>query len=132
MTLVDTSVWVDFFRGIENEETNCLKLLLINGEVITGDLILTEILKGTKSEAQLLRVKSFFDALICFNLCGKEMAVATAKNYLTLKSKGRTVRKTIDEIIATFCIQNNIPLLHKDRDFEHYERHLRLRNALSL
>lgn len=131
MTLVDTSVWVDFFRGIDNQETRCLKLLLQDGDVITGDLILYEILRGTKSESQLLRAQVFFNELYCFNLCGKDISVAAAKNYLILKSKGKSVRKVVDEIIASFCIHHNIPLLHKDRDFVHYERHLGLINALN-
>ncbi len=130
MILVDSSVWIDYFNGASTSQTELLHSLLGQELVVIGDLVLTEVLQGFKSDRDFKKAQQLLDTLILREMLGKNLAVKSAQNYRTLRKKGVTVRKTIDVIIATFCIQNQLPLLHSDRDFEPMEKHLSLRSAM--
>lgn len=127
MTIVDSSVWVDYFNGRTTRETELLDQLLGQEPVGIGDLIYTEILQGFTSDIEYLKAKIALDALSFFNFGGKSIAIKSAENYRRLRKKGLTVRKTIDVIIATFCIEQNFPLLHSDKDFESFVTHMGLK-----
>ena len=118
MILVDTSVWIDYFNGIINDHTEKLDELLTSEIIITGDVILAEILQGFKRDSDFKKAKEALDLLDCYALVNKQFAVKSAENYRYLRKKGITIRKTTDMIIGTFCIENKIPLLHNDKDFD--------------
>ncbi len=130
MIFVDTSVWIDYFNGTESAQTDSLDSALQEGTVAIGDLIFLEILQGFKSDKDFRKVKSTLDTLDIYHLLGHEMALRSADNYRALRKKGITIRKTSDVIIATYCIENNIPLLFSDRDFLPFVEHLKLRAVL--
>lgn len=127
MVLVDTSVWVDFFNGVKSVEANTLDGLLGSGRILIGDLILTETLQGFARDADYRRAGNLLADVPYADLVGREVALAAADNYRRLRSRGITVRKTIDVIIGTFCIVNDHELLHSDRDFDPMEQALGLR-----
>lgn len=129
MILVDSSVWIDFFNGAENDETDKLNEILGLEEVVIGDLILAEVLQGFRSDKDYKAAKDVLISLTVHDLIGKEMAVKSANNFRKLRKKGITIRKTADVIIATYCIENKIPLLFTDKDFAPFVKHLRLRSA---
>ena len=118
MIMVDTSGWIDYFNGVENAGTMCLDQSLVNDLVVTGDIILAEILQGFRTDRDFTLAKEALLRLDCFDMIGKEIAIKSAVNFRFLRKKGITVRKTTDMIIATFCMINNIPLLFNDRDFK--------------
>lgn len=128
MILVDSSVWIDFFNGKDAEHVEKLYQLLGNQVVVSGDLIWVEVLKGFKNDSQFQKAKTALESLPYFTLINKETALLAAEHYRVLRKKGVTVRKTIDMIIATFCVANNIRLLHADKDFQVMEAHLGLRS----
>lgn len=130
MILVDSSVWIDYFRGADSPQTDYLDRLLGVEPVGIGDLMLLEVLQGTRSEPERRTVRQLLDALDCFNLLGRDMALRAAANYRALRKSGITVRKTIDNIIATFCVHHGYPLLFADRDFEPFVTYLGLRDAM--
>ncbi|MBT8419682.1 MAG: PIN domain nuclease [Gammaproteobacteria bacterium] len=132
MILVDTSVWVDFFNGKETNQTHWLEYCLSNTVIMVGDLILAELLQGFKSDKDYLIAKSLLEELELVPLCSIELAIKSARNYRVLRKKGITIRKTIDSIIATYCIENNIPLLYSDRDFEPFVKNLKLKDGNGL
>jgi predicted nucleic acid-binding protein len=117
MILVDSSVWIDYFNGMDTKHTDSLDQYLDNGEVVMGDLIFLEILQGFRNTRDYNRAKSTLAILDQYELLGNDMVVKCADNYRALRKKGITVRKTVDVIIATFCIENKFPLLFSDRDF---------------
>jgi predicted nucleic acid-binding protein len=125
--LVDTSVWIDYFNGRATRETELLERLLGVERLLIGDLILTEVLQGFRSETDFKRAHNYLEALEFRPMVGLEVAVAAANNYRSLRALGVTIRKTIDVLIATFCIIENHSLLHCDRDFDPFERYLGLR-----
>jgi len=127
MMVVDSSVWIDYFNGKITKQTNLLHSLLGNELIVVGDLILTEVLQSFQNDKDFKKAGELLDSLIFRQMLGKELAVKSAKNYRRLRKKGVTVRKTIDVIIATFCIANNLPLLHSDRDFNPMQKHLNLK-----
>jgi len=127
MILVDSSVWIDYFNGNITKQTNLLDSLFGSELIVIGDLILTEVLQAFQEDKDFKKAGKLLDSLIFRQMLGKEIAVKSAKNYRILRKKGVTVRKTIDVIIATFCIENNLPLLHSDRDFHPMEKHLNLK-----
>jgi predicted nucleic acid-binding protein len=104
MILVDTSVWIDYFNGRNTWQTNMLDNLLSDVPIIMGDLILTEILQGFRSDKDYESAKSYLSILPFHEIGGYQVAINSAQNYRTLRKKGITVRKTIDIIIGTFCI----------------------------
>ena len=117
MILVDSSVWIDYFNGVDNPQANYLYDNLGSEVFVTGDLIMLEVLQGFGSDKDFETGRRIMESLPFFSLCGKEVAIATSKNYRILRKKGITIRKTIDMVIATFCIENRIRLLHNDKDF---------------
>jgi len=129
MILVDTGVWIDFFNGLDTRETHLLDLALGNNEVAIGDLILLEILQGFRSDKDYLTAKNHLNALHQFDLLTTDLAICSAENYRTLKKQGITIRKSADVIIATFCIENRLPLLFTDRDFIPFTQHLKLQSV---
>ena len=130
MILVDSSVWIDYFKGTINEETDFLDAALGLEPIGIGDLILTEVLQGVKSDSEYRRVKKLMMELSIYGLLGRDRAIRAADNYRVLRKKGVTIRKTNDLIIGTFCIDETIPLLFRDRDFEPMIQHFGLRSAL--
>ena len=130
MILVDTSVWIDYFKGVENPHTDLLDTSIIQGSVAIGDLIFLEILQGIRNDKQYRQTKQSLLALNQYEMFGIDMAGKCADNYRALRKKGITIRKTADIIIATFCIENNLPLLFLDRDFVPFVDHLGLEPAL--
>ena len=129
MILVDSSVWIDFFNGIENAETDKLNEILGLEEVVIGDLILAEVLQGFRSDIDYKAAKNVLTSLTVHDLLGKELAIKSANNFRKLRKKGITIRKTADVIIATYCIENKIPLLFTDKDFTPFVENLRLKSA---
>jgi len=127
MTIVDSSVWIDYFNGKTTRETELLHQLLGVESIGIGDLILTEVLQGFTSDLEYQLAKTALSALPFFNFGGTSIALKSAENYRHLRKNGITVRKTIDVFIATFCIQQNFPLLHCDKDFEPFVTHLGLK-----
>ncbi|HPY11277.1 MAG TPA: PIN domain nuclease [Sphaerochaeta sp.] len=126
MIVVDTSVWIDYVNGINTDQTELLDRALLQSRIITGDLIITEFLQGFRSTKDLAKGKQLMEALEYHDFVGKEMAVRAAEHYRTLRKNGITVRKTIDVLIATFCIAHGYELLHNDRDFDAMEKVLGL------
>jgi predicted nucleic acid-binding protein len=126
MILVDTSVWIDYFNGKPNKETDRLDGLLGSGDLITGDLILAELLQGFAQDSDFRRAGQLMESLPCMDLVGHDIAIRAAEYFRQLRRQGITVRKTIDVIIATYCIANEHALLHRDKDFTVFERHLEL------
>jgi predicted nucleic acid-binding protein len=128
--LVDSSVWIDYFRGRQNSQTDRLDVLLGNEPVATGDLVLVEVLQGFGSVQDFNQGKKLLASLQIVDLAGADIALQAAKNFRTLRSRGITVRKTIDTLIATSCIQKGMALLYSDKDFDPFVEHLGLRTAL--
>ncbi len=127
MILVDSSVWIDYFNGKATWQTDLLDNYLSTVPIIMGDLILTEVLQGFKSEKDFNTAKTLLDELPFRQLGGYLVAVESAWNYRKLRKTGITVRKTIDVIIATFCIIEGLTLLHDDRDFDPIASHFPLK-----
>jgi predicted nucleic acid-binding protein len=127
--LVDSSVWIDYFNGRSTRHTDRLDELLGGEELLTGDLIVTEILQGFRHDREFERARRALDQLPYADMLGRELAVASAQSYRLLRQRGITIRKTIDVMIATFCIRNGHILLHGDRDFAPMAEHLGLRTA---
>ncbi len=126
MIVVDSSVWIDYFNGILNPETERLDTGLGNELIVVGDLILAEVLQGFERDADYRKAKSLLEYLEFREMLGRDVALASAVNYRKLRQQGITIRKTIDMLIGTYCILNRLPLLHRDRDFEPMARHLGL------
>ena len=126
MIVADTSVWIDYVKGIDAPHTNILDYELIYNRVVTGDIIMVEFLQGFKDDREYLIAKQIMENLEYRDFLGKEIAIQAANNYRKLRRQGITVRKTIDVIIATFCIENRFPLIHNDRDFDPMEEILGL------
>ena len=131
MILVDSSVWIDYFRGTATPQTEKLDKLLGFEPLAIGDLILTEVLQGFVSERDFNQAKKLLTSLVIVDLAGQSIAIQAAKNFRELRTLGITVRKTIDTVIATYCIENELPLLYSDKDFEPFVEHLGLRSALA-
>jgi predicted nucleic acid-binding protein len=129
MILVDSSVWIGLFCGDDTPQTRLMVSILQNDdeELAIADIILLEVLQGFRSGKQARTALRSVEGLPCFTLGGKPLAVLAASNYRRLRQKGVAVRSTIDCLIATFCVENNFPLLHDDRDYDPFEQHLGLR-----
>lgn len=130
MVLVDSSVWVDYFNGVPTEATRKLDELLELEPVAVGDVILTEVLQGFRHDRDYRTAKELLTSLTVIEMFGEKLAIRAAGNFRTLRKLGVTVRKTIDVIIATACIEKKLSLLYSDRDFDPFCEHLRLRAAL--
>ena len=127
MLVVDTSVWVDYFNGVESPQTDFLHAILDTTPILIGDLILAEVLQGFRHDEDFETVRHILGKFMQESMVNPALAVQSARNYRFLRQKGITVRKTIDSLIATFCIENGHQLLHNDGDFDGYEAHLGLR-----
>lgn len=130
MILVDSSVWIDYFRGTQTPQTEKLDGLLSSEPIAVGDLILTEVLQGFGSERDFTEARRLLTSLLVVELGGREIAIQAARNFRILRAQGVTIRKTIDTVIATRCIESGFTLLHSDRDFDPFVQHLGLRSAL--
>jgi hypothetical protein len=128
--LVDSSVWIDYFRGSATPQAEKLDSLLGIEPIATGDLILTEVLQGFVSDRDFNQARKLLTSLVIVDLAGQDIAIQAARNFRLLRSLGITVRKTIDTVIATRCIESDLPLLYSDRDFDPFVLHLGLRSAL--
>ena len=129
MILVDSSVWIDYFRGIASPEVARLDALLGSELVATGDLVLTEVLQGFVSDRDFSRARRLMTSLVLVELAGRTIAIKAAQNFRRLRLVGVSVRKTIDTVIATYCIEHRLSLLYSDRDFDPFVEHLGLRSA---
>lgn len=129
MIVVDSSVWIDFFNGSSSPAVERLDGLLGTVPVAIGDLILVEVLQGFRSDRDLATARQLLGSLSLVEMLGRSQAFKAAENYRSLRRKGITVRKTIDGIIATACIEANLPLLFSDRDFLPYVENLGLEAA---
>jgi hypothetical protein len=126
VTIVDTTVWVDYFRGVQNAEADWLDVEVGRRRLGLTDLILCEVLQGLRDDVAAKRVGRELLEFELFETGGTALAIAAAQNFRTLRRRGHTVRKTIDCLIATFCLQNGHSLLHRDRDFDPFEEILGL------
>lgn len=131
MIVVDSSVWIDYFTGSNTPGAEKLDLLLGEELVAIGDVIITEVLQGFRMDTDFRRAKQLLLSLTVVNMLDTTIALKSAANFRALRKKGITVRKTIDAIIATYCIENRLPLLHSDKDFRPFHKHLKLKNALA-
>lgn len=132
MILVDTSVWIDYFNGVDNQQTVKLDGFLSSTVIVAGDLIVAELLQGFRHDKDVEIAQSLLAHLEQAQLCNTEIAIKSAQNYRLLRKQGITVRKTIDCLIATYCIENEMPLLFSDRDFQPFVEVLHLKDALNL
>jgi predicted nucleic acid-binding protein len=128
--LVDSSVWIDYFRGTQTPQTEKLDGLLSSEPIALGDLILTEVLQGFGRERDFNEAKRLLASLLIVELGGQDVAIQAARNFRILRGQGVTIRKTIDTVIATRCIESGFILLYSDRDFDPFVQHLGLRSAL--
>jgi predicted nucleic acid-binding protein len=126
MLVVDSTVWVDYFNGVKTPQTNYLDTILDRAPILVGDLILTEVLQGFRTDADFEDARGALNKFTQSGMVGSDLALQSARNYRFLRRNGVTVRKTIDSLIATYCIENNHELLHNDSDFDGYEQHLGL------
>jgi predicted nucleic acid-binding protein len=127
LILVDTSVWIDYFRGAITAQTEKLDKLLGHEPLAIGDLILAEVLQGFADERDFNIARRLLTSLKVVEFGGREVAIQAARNFRALRRHGVTVRKTVDTVIATRCIESGYELLHHDRDFEPFVTHLGLR-----
>ncbi len=127
MVIVDTTVWIDYLNGARTPQTDWLDAELERERLGLTDLILCEVLQGVRDEQQAAETRQELEKLEIMSMGGVELAVTAAKHYRTLRARGRSIRRTIDCLIATFCLMNNHALLHNDRDFDAFEEVLGLR-----
>lgn len=128
MNLVaDTSAWIEFIRGTGSSSDQLLAAAIDNHKVLLPDLVYHEVLRGMPTEAEARTMIKRFEPFIGFNLGGMANAERAAWHYRLLRSKGITVRGTVDLLVATWCIEHDVPLLHADKDFAGFEEHLNLR-----
>ena len=129
MIVVDSSVWIDFLNGRKAPHVARLQAILGNEEIIVGDLMLCEVLQGLANERAARQVEGLLRRFEIVPMAGETIAVAAARNFRSLRKKGVTIRKTIDLLIGTWCIEHGRPLLHNDSDFRPMARHLGLIEA---
>lgn len=129
MILVDSSVWIDYFRGTPAPQADMLDALLGSQPVAIGDLVLTEVLQGFASDSDFNQARKLLTTLAIVDIGGRDITIQATENFRALRALGITVRKTIDTMIATRCIRDGLALLYSDRDFDPFVRHLGLRSA---
>jgi predicted nucleic acid-binding protein len=133
LTVVDSSVWIDLLQNRDTLEMRALTNSLTRGDPLAiGDLVLTEVLQGARSSRRFDEALSFFAAFDRLTIGDHRVGIEAARNYRHLRSIGITVRKTIDTLIATRCILDDLPLLYRDRDFDPFVEHLGLRSAMNM
>jgi predicted nucleic acid-binding protein len=123
---VDTTVWIDYLKNQHNAETDWLDQNLTGGRIGLTNLILCEVLQGIADDLEFRSTHTQLRSFYLFETGSEDLAVASAKNFQALRRRGHTVRKTVDCLIATFCIEEQHELLHRDRDFDSFERYLGL------
>ncbi len=121
MIVADTSVWIDYVRGIDAPHCDLLDYELEHRRIITGDIIVAEFLQGFRARKDYEEAKKMMDRLEYHDFVGRKIAIQAAQNFRKLRKSGITIRKTIDVIIATFCIESGYELIHNDRDFDPME-----------
>jgi predicted nucleic acid-binding protein len=126
MILADTSVWIDYFNGNVNTHTDILDTALIEGTVAIADIIFLEILQGFRDDSDYEKARNTLATLDQHSIFSSNMVERCAENYGFLRKKGITIRKTNDVIIATYCLEYQMPLLYIDRDFEPFVKYLGL------
>jgi len=126
MTVVDTSAWIDYFRGLDAPHTRAVDRALQTDRVVVGDLILAEFLQGFRADKDFEKAADLMNRLEYHDFVGREVALAAAVIYRSLRKRGVTVRKTIDMLIGTWCLMQGCPLIHNDRDFDPLEEHFGL------
>lgn len=126
MIVVDSTVWIDFLNGRNLPHVHRLRALLGEREIVIGDLMLCEVLSGLGNEREAAQVEALLRRFEIAPMGGEAIAVIAARNFRKLRARGVTIRKTIDLLIGTWCIENRHPLLHNDRDFRPMARHLGL------
>ena len=131
MILVDSSVWIDYFRGAATPQSDRLDALLGAEPLATGDVVLTEVLQGFSSQRDFNDALRLLTSLAIVDIGGQDIAVKAARNFRVLRERGVTVRKTIAALIATRCIESGFSLLYSDRDFDPFVEHLGLLSALA-
>ena len=131
MILVDSSVWIDYFRDDLTPQSDRLDQLLSSELLLIGDLILAEVLQGFVSEHDFNQAKTLLTALPVVPLVGQDVALQAARNFRHLRALGVTARKTVDTLIATSCIENGYTLLYSNRDFDPFVEHFGLLSALA-
>lgn len=129
MILVDSSVWIDYFRGDETLHADRLDRMLGREPVGIGDLMLAEVLQGFANDRDFRKALDLLQAFPVIHIGGEDIAVQAARNFRTLRTLGVTVRKTIDTLIATRCIADGHALLYSDRDFDPFVQYLGLISA---
>ena len=127
MLVVDSTVWVDYFNGIQNPQADYLHQMMDKRPILIGDLILAEVLQGFRQDVDFEKARRALGKFTQVEMVNTGLALQSARYFRLLRGKGITVRKTIDSLIATFCIENKHDLLHNDDDFDGYEKHLRLK-----
>ena len=130
MIVVDSSVWIDYLAGRPTRAADWLDAHLERRQFVIGDLMLAEVLQGCDTDREFNESRIDLARFDEIEIAGVHVAIAAARNYRHLRGLGVTIRKTIDTLIATRCIVDDIPLLHSDRDFDPFVRHLSLRSAL--
>jgi predicted nucleic acid-binding protein len=129
VTVVDSTVWIDFLNGRNAPHVRHLRSLLGSSDIVVGDFMLCEVLQGLENERVAREVELLLRRFEIVSMAGDAIAVAAARNFRTLRSRGITIRKTIDLFIGTWCIENRRPLLHNDRDYRPMALHLGLVEA---
>ena len=130
MIVVDSSVWIDYFGGKTTPAAEKLDSLLGQTPIAAGDLMLVEVLQGFRTDRDFVQARELLLSLTIVKLLNTSIALKSAANFRALRKKGVTVRKTIDTIIATYCIENRLALLYSDKDFQPFQEHLKLQSVL--
>jgi predicted nucleic acid-binding protein len=130
LILVDSSVWIDYFNGAVKPATEKLDRLLGSEPLFIGDLILAEVLQGFSDKREFEQAKTMLTSLTVIEVCGEHIAIRAAEHFRTLRRRGVIVRKTIDTVIATRCIEDGYELLHNDRDFDPFVKYLGLHSVV--
>lgn len=130
--IVDTSVWIDLFANRDTLQTRALREITARADrLLVGDLVLTEVLQGTRDRSDFERKLARLTLFDRISVVSEPIAIEAARNYQKLRALGITIRKTIDTLIATRCIIDDIPLLYSDRDFDPFVERLGLRSAMA-
>ncbi|HLF74882.1 MAG TPA: PIN domain nuclease [Anaerolineales bacterium] len=127
MLVIDSTVWIDYFNGVENSQTDYLDQIADKTPILIGDLTLAEVLQGFREDADFEKARRALGRYIQVAMVDPGLALQSARNFRLLRRKGITVRKTIDSLIATYCIENEHDFLHNDSDFDGYEKHFGLK-----